>query len=456
MSQPKPVRPSGANSKLTPYERAIRPFQMFATQEVSGGIVLILATVAALVFANSPVAGNYYDWFKTSVSIEAGNFRESASLLHWINDGLMAVFFLVVGLEIKRELLTGELSTLRQATLPLMAALGGMLVPAVIYFSVNVGGPSASGWGVPMATDIAFALGVLALLGDRVPYGLKVLLAALAIVDDIGAVLVIAVFYSHGVDSAYLVGAGVCLVSLAAANAAGVRSLLVYLTGGVLMWWCVHHSGIHGTVAGVVTAFLVPAKTRIDAKGFFARAKEHLSGFESAESGTRMLSGEHESSLHLLERAIERATTPLQRLQHLAHPWVAFAIVPLFAFANAGTPLSLGQFGSLAGDNMAMGVVLGLVIGKPIGILAFSWIAVRLNLASLPEGVQMPHIAGIGLLGGIGFTMAIFIAGLAFQNPQTLETAKSAILLGSLVSGVAGLGSLYLYSRRTPNRSDTA
>jgi len=447
---PQELKPAKTKNvaKPTPFERVIRPFQRFASQEASGGIVLILATVAALVVANSGANGSYLEWLKSAVSVEIGTFRESNTVLQLINDGLMAVFFLVVGLEIKRELLTGELSTIKQAALPLAAALGGMRVPAAVYLAFNHSGPSKPGWGVPMATDIAFALGVLALLGDRVPYGLKVFLAALAIVDDIGAVLVIAVFYSHGIDANFLIGAGWCVLALGVSNWIGVRSLIVYMVGGLAMWWCLHHSGLHGTVAGVVTAFLIPAKSRIDVRGFLDRAKQYLSCFETAKPGERVLSGDLESSLHSLERAIERVTTPLQRLLHMTHPWVAFLIVPLFAFANAGIGLSQAQFLQLSGDSLALGVIIGLVVGKPLGIVGFSWLALKLKLASLPDGVRMPHVIGAGLLGGIGFTMAIFIASLAFPEPGTLVVAKTAILVASLVSGLLGFVFLMAVSRK--------
>lgn len=436
------------HTKRTPIEVVLRPFQEFAAREASGGIVLVLATLAALALANLGGAEGHRAWLDQPVGLEFGRFSERASWLHWINDGLMAVFFLVVGLEIKRELTTGELSSPKQAMLPMAAALGGMVVPAGLFLAFNATGPDARGWGVPMATDIAFALGVLAILGNRIPIGLKVFLAALAIVDDIGAVLVIALFYSGGVDQGYLLGAVVCLIVMAAGNGLGVRQLGFYLILGVALWWHLHHSGLHATLAGVLTAFMVPARSRIDSRGFVERAHRHLEGFETAPSGTKTLTEEHESSLRSLERSIERVTTPVQRLIHHAHPWVAFAIVPLFAFANSGITVTGDLAKSLGQSPMALGIAIGLVVGKPLGIGLFTWLAVKLGIATLPEGVTGRHILGAGLLGGIGFTMAIFISSLAFPDPSQLETAKLAILGSSMIAGIAGYLVLRLGQRK--------
>ncbi|MBS1724187.1 MAG: Na+/H+ antiporter NhaA [Armatimonadetes bacterium] len=387
-------------------QEALRPFQEFFRQEATGGVVLIAATLAAIVAANSGMAGPYEQFRQASLALRLGGFAESNSVLGWVNDGLMAIFFLVVGLEVKRELVQGELSTARQAALPVVAAIGGMIVPALLYLSVNAGGDKAHGWGVPMATDIAFALGVLALLGNRVPHGLKVFLAALAIIDDIGAVLVIALFYSGPIKFEYALAGVGCLALLGILNLARVKALTPYLLGGLVAWWAVHHSGLHATLAGVATAFLVPAKA--------------LRGGES----------------------------PLERLLRLVHPWVVYLIVPLFAFVNAGLPLNMGELPRLLRDPLPLGVLLGLVLGKPIGIVGGALLALKTGWAALPEHVRTRHLVAAGALGGIGFTMAIFIAGLAFPDPSQLEAAKLGVLSASLVSAVLGFLTIRLKLRR--------
>ncbi|MBS1714006.1 MAG: Na+/H+ antiporter NhaA [Armatimonadetes bacterium] len=425
-------------TRRTPIELVMRPFQEFASREASGGIVLFAATVAALIVANTELRSTVESWLAQDVSVVFGRFRDALDVHGLVNDGLMAVFFLVVGLEIKRELVSGELSSPKQAVLPFVAALGGMVVPALLYRILNPAGPAAAGWGVPMATDIAFALGVLALLGRRAPYGLKVFLAALAIVDDIGAVGVIAFTYSHGLDVQMLTGSLLVFGGLIVANVLGVRNLLVYLAGGAVMWWFMHHSGVHSTVAGILTAFTVPAASRIDARAFRERALTNLDGFEEAPEGSRSLSEDQQARLHSLERSIERVTSPLQRLIHGAHPWVAFLIVPVFAFANSGIPVDGASLSKLPTDPMAVGIALGLIVGKPLGIVGFSFVVLKAGLASWPDGVLPRHLIGAGFLGGIGFTMAVFISGLAFPDPARLETAKAAVLAASMVSGVLG------------------
>lgn len=436
-----------ADTAATPpsrIQRVVRPFQEFFAREASSGIVLIIVTFAALVVANTSLADSYNAWLQRSAGVFVGSWKESNTVLSWINDGLMAVFFLVVGLEVKREFLTGELSSLKQAVLPLMAALGGMVVPATLFLSLNRDG-FTQGWGIPMATDIAFALGVLALLGDRVPYGLRVFLAALAIVDDIGAVVVIAVFYSHGLDLAMLGGASICVLALISANALAVRNLVVYLIGGAILWWFLHHSGLHATLAGVITALTVPARARITGRAFYDRSQALVEEFETADETPGPLSEEHEAALHQLERGIERVTTPLQRLMHLAHPWVAFLILPVFAFANAGISLSAELLRDMATQPLPLGIALGLLVGKPVGIFGFAMLSVRLGLARLPEQVLPRHIAGVGVLGGIGFTMAIFISSLALADSNALAVSRIAILATSCIAGLLG----YMILRRS-------
>jgi NhaA family Na+:H+ antiporter len=358
-------------------------------------------------------------------------------LLLWINDGLMAIFFFVVGLEIKREVLAGELSSVRKAAFPVIAAVGGMVVPAGLYVLLNRSGPEARGWGVPMATDIAFALGVLALLGSRAPTSLKIFLTAFAIADDIGAVLVIALFYTESIAWGYLGLAAGCLVLLVALNAGGARRPLTYVVLGLVLWVAFLKSGVHATVAGVLLAMTIPATARIDYPAFLQRGRSVLDQFERADTGDGEAAthSERQAALHTLEEACEHVQTPLHRIEHALHPWVTFAIMPVFALANAG--VTLGGGGGV-GHPVALGVLLGLVLGKPIGITFFAWLAVRLGLAELPPGITWQHVHGAGWLGGIGFTMALFIAGLAFAGTPYLDTAKLGILSASLVAGVVG------------------
>jgi NhaA family Na+:H+ antiporter len=424
-----------------PIERLARPFREFAHQEASGGIVLLVCTVLALIWANSPWAASYAALWHTPVTISVGAFALSQDLLHWINDGLMTVFFFVVGLEIKRELLVGELASPRRAALPIAAAAGGMLVPAAIYAALNAGFEGSAGWGVPMATDIAFALGVLALLGSRVPVAIKVFVTALAVVDDIGAVLVIALFYTPGVATGPLAWAAVCLVGLVALNRLGVRQLLPYGVVGLGLWLAVLQSGVHATIAGVVLAMTIPARSRIDTSSFAARGQELLDEFRrsSAPASPRpaVMTEDHQAAVQSLETACEQVQTPLQRLEHALHPWVAFAIMPLFALANAGV-----AFGGTGGDaltqRVTLGVILGLVLGKQVGVTLFTWIAVRTGLAALPSGVEWHHIYGASWLAGIGFTMSLFIAGLAFDDAVLGDQAKLGILVASAAAGGTG------------------
>ena len=429
-------------------ERVLAPFRQFAHAESSGGIVLLACTAVALVWANSPWAESYHHLWELEVAVAAGSFAFRSTLHHLINDGLMAVFFFVVGLEIKREALVGELASLRRAALPMAAALGGMVVPAALYVAVNAGGLGSAGWGVPMATDIAFALGVLALLGDRVPLGLKVFLAALAIVDDIGAVLVIALFYSGGVAWDPLAAAAVLLALAAGANVAGVRRPWAYAVIGLALWGAVLASGVHATVAGVLLAMTIPARTRIDADEFVDRTQTILWYLEArGGDGDSVLTNQsHQEALHELETVTEAAQAPLQRFEHGLHGIVAFGIMPLFALANAGVALAGGEIGAAASSPVTLGVLLGLVLGKPLGITLFSWAAVRTGLATLPHAVSWRALHGVSWLAGIGFTMSLFIAGLAFGTTPLLDHAKLGILAASLIAGAVG----WLLLSRTP------
>lgn len=427
----------------TPLGRILGPMQRFVQQEASSGIILLTCTIVALLLAQSPLAGAYAAALETKLSIAIGPLELSESLLHWINDGLMALFFFVVGLEIKREVLVGELASPRAAALPVLAAAGGAAVPALIYLALNLSGTGGRGWGVPMATDIAFALGCLVLLGSRVPFGLKIFLTAVAIVDDLIAVLVIALFYSGGLNLVAL-GAGLGLLALLAlANLAGVRGTLVYAGLGLLVWLAFLESGVHSTIAGVLIALTIPARNRIDAPTFLRRARAVLEQFErSADEAPSMLTDElHNSAVLELEEICEQVQSPLQKLEHALQPWVALLIMPVFALANAGVAISAGVV-SGATLPIVLGVVLGLVVGKPIGLLSAVWLATRAGVADLPPGVTWQHMAGASALAGIGFTMSLFIATLAFASPAELAAAKLAILAASIIAGSLGMALL--------------
>ena len=426
-------------------ERVLGPFERFAHRESSGGLVLLACTVIALVWANSPWADSYEHLWEQQVGVALGPLDVRTTLHHFINDGLMAVFFFLVGLEIKREVHVGELASVRGAALPMAGAVGGMLVPAALYAVLNIGRPGARGWGIPMATDIAFALGVLALLGDRVPVSLKVFLTALAIADDIGAVLVIALFYSSGVDWAALGTAAALLVGALALNVAGARRTATYAIIGVLLWAAVLRSGIHATIAGVLLAFAIPARTRIDESQFLRRGHRALDDFDRALdpaapglAATVLTNSASQEALHRLERLTEQAQPPLHRLEYALHGVVAFGIMPLFALANAGVRVD-GSAAATFASPVTIGIVLGLVLGKPLGITLAAWLAVRTGLAALPSGAGWRALHGVSWLGGIGFTMSLFVAGLAFpESTELLDSAKVGILAASVLAGLAG------------------
>ena len=433
---------------VAPIDRLIRPFQVFAHNKVAGAVVLMVATVVALAWANSPWSSIYAEILATPARVGIGDFSIDKPVLLWINDGLMAVFFFVVGLEIKREILAGELSSPRKATLPIAAALGGMVVPAAFYIALNADGAGSRGWGVPMATDIAFALGVLLLLGPRVPIGLKVFLTALAIVDDIGAIAVIAVFYTDTIAVGGLI-AGVALIGLSVIlNATGVRSSVVYFLVGLLVWVAFLKSGVHATLAAVLMAMTIPARTRADGEALFGRADGLLDRFKQTGIAPerRLLTNEQMHTLHAMQRWIGDATAPLQELEHALMPLVTFIVMPVFALANAGLDLSGDLAGALS-DPVCLGIIAGLFVGKQLGIFGFAALAVRLGIADRPEGVSWRQLHAVSVLGGIGFTMSLFVASLAFQSEAQIATAKVGILAASLLSAVIG-GLLLLRSLR--------
>ncbi len=434
----------------TPIEALTRPFEEFARLESSGGILLIGCTLFALLWANSPWSHSYFELWHTKLTVGFAKATLSKEIHFWINDGLMAIFFLLVGLEIKREVLIGELATLQKAALPLVAAIGGMFLPAGFYFLFNQSGPGAAGWGVPMATDIAFALGVLTLLGDRVPTQLKVFLAALAIADDIGAVLVIAFFYTDQLSWISLAVAAAFFLGLIAMNRIGARHPLIYIILGLGLWLAFLQSGIHATVAGVLLALTIPSHRRIDSVAFLDRSRKILEEFRGAgECGDRIeASATRSAALNLLAADCHYAEAPMLRFEHALAPWIKHAIMPIFALANAGVYLGGEVFKELVSP-ISLGILCGLVLGKPIGIASFAWLAVRTRLAALPSGVNWRQILGVGMLGGIGFTMSLFIASLAFASNAEIETSKIGILAASILSGVAG--TLVVFKRCPPN-----
>lgn len=443
----------------TPVERLLTPFRRFLGTESSSGLLLIGVTAIAMIWANSPYAATYFGLWHTPLSVELGGRRLEMDLSHWINDGLMVVFFLLVGLEIKREVLRGELASPRRAALPLAAALGGMVAPALAYLSINGGGPAARGWGVPMATDIAFALGMLSLAGKRAPLGLRVFLAALAIVDDLGAVLVIALFYTSSLDLRALAAAGGIFFVLCLFNLLHVRRAFPYVLLGIALWLAVHESGVHATIAGVLLAVAIPDRRRIDDDRFSRTVRSVLEVFERDQvpGEPTDLTPRQRDAVEAIEHACESVQTPLRRIEHALLPWVSFFIMPVFALANAGVALNAGAGPvEMLRTPIALGVILGLVAGKPVGIMLLAWLAVRLGWAELPEGTSWRSILGAALLGGIGFTMALFIADLAFKDPGALDAAKIGVLTGSVVTTIAGLAWLWGPGGRPTERPEAA
>ncbi|MCA0444935.1 MAG: Na+/H+ antiporter NhaA [Bacteroidetes bacterium] len=422
-----------------PVDAILKPFQQFASVQASGGILLLFSALVALIWANSAFSESYQLLFHIPVTIGFSDLIVSKPLFLWINDGLMAVFFFVVGLEIKRELLTGELNSIKKAALPVAAALGGMIAPALIYTSFNIGTPGTAGWGIPMATDIAFALGILAMIGSRVPLQLKIFLTALAIIDDLGAVLVIALFYTSEISLLSLVIGGGILLLLFLLNRIGVRNPSIYLFFGFFLWLAFLKSGIHATLAGVLLAISIPSATRIQPFEFEKSIEKIMSFFRqvSGKSDSELKNEDQASAIQSIKTVCEHAESPAEHLEHKLHPWVIWFIMPVFALANAGITLN-GSLGSLLANEISYGVIMGLVIGKQAGIFTFSWLAVKLNFATLPTGISWIQIYGISALAGIGFTMSLFIAGLAFAEGELLNSAKAGIILGSVISGITG------------------
>ncbi len=425
-------------------------FNRFLHNESIGGILLLICAIISLVCANVPELNFLHDIWKQDAGISIGSFSLNMKIEHWINDGLMAIFFFVVGLEIKREMLVGELSSFKHAALPIFAAVGGMIVPALIYSLFNGGTPSANGWGIPMATDIAFAIGILSLLGNRVPVGLKVFLTALAIVDDLGAIIVLAIFYpTHALHFDMLLYAALVAGFLYLLNRNKVRGTLFYIIPGVVLWWLILQSGIHATIAGVILALTIPSKTIINEVRFSVRMKYLLQKFKDvSNSEIEVLANPHQQHIiHQMDNHIEEINPLMHKFESALHPWVTFAIMPIFALANSGVELS----GGLMQDSIppvAIGIFLGLFLGKPIGIFLFSLISVKLKFAELPSGTNWKQVFALGMIAGIGFTMSIFIDSLAFDDQNLVNIGKAAILGTSSIAAILGLLAVSLTCRK--------
>ncbi|MBL7845309.1 MAG: Na+/H+ antiporter NhaA [Cyclobacteriaceae bacterium] len=426
--------------KLEAIDHLLKPFNSFIKNESTAGIFLLMCSLVALALSNSPLSDEFHHLWEYEFSISIGNYAVSNNLHHWINDGLMAMFFFVVGLELKREIMGGELSSIKNALLPLTAAVGGMVIPALIYVFFNYKNPETlSGWGIPMATDIAFALGILSLLGKRVPLSVKIFLTALAIADDLGAVLVIAIFYTSDISFLNLATGAVFLITLMTANYLGIRSTLFYGIVGIGgLWLAFLMSGVHATVAGVLAALTIPARTKIDEVGFAMRLRNYVTEFESIPpNNVTLLEPEQLHVVEKIKTLTKAATTPLQRLEHALHPIVLFIVMPIFALANAGISLQGITLNEII-TPVSMGVFFGLLLGKFVGVVGASWFALKMGWAELPGDMPFKNIYGIGMLAAVGFTMSLFITNLAFQSRDVILQAKVGTLSASLLAGAIG------------------
>ena len=432
------------------FDRILTPFEEFIHRQTTSGLLLMAMAVLAMALANGPFADTYNKAIHTYISIDVGDWSLKMTLQHWVNDGLMALFFFVVGLELKREFLVGELANPRNATMPIAAAIGGMVVPALIYFAINPSGDAALGWGVPMATDIAFAVGALALLASRVPKALITFLVALAIVDDLGAVMVIAFFYTDSIAIGPLVVAGGLFALLLALNMIGIRNTIPYFIIAVFLWYALLQSGVHATLAGILGAMTVPAIPKYNPERFSEHVAELMQRFDdSHQQGKNIMTNEPlRAVVQTLNNGVVSVEAPLQRLEHIWHMPVAYLVIPIFALVNAGIPLEFGSMGETLKSPVMMGVSLGLIVGKFVGITGFSWLVLKLGVAQLPKGTRFTQIAGVSLLAGIGFTMSIFVAQLGFgEREDLLLMAKTGILLASVLAGIAGYVWLYMVSK---------
>jgi NhaA family Na+:H+ antiporter len=430
------------------FGQILSPFEQFLRRTTAGGIVLVLTTLMTLIIANSPAGAAFHHFWEQSLSFSLGDWQLNMSLHHWVNDGLMALFFLLVGLEIKREILVGELSSLRDAGLPIGAAIGGMIFPALIYALFNHNTDTASGWGIPMATDIAFAVGILVLLAWRIPRSLIIFVTAFAIADDLGAVLVIAIFYTEQLNMSALALAGLTLVFLILFNRGGIRHPLPYVILGIVLWYLTLMSGLHATIAGIFLALCIPAKPAFSPQQFDERLQQLGEGFRASvldpKSPDDPLSNHRMATIaENLETSARDVQSPLQRMEHGISAWITFVVIPVFALANAGIDFSSIDVMESITSNVTLGIVTGLVLGKFIGICAGSWLVIRFGWGRMPAGMTWRHLSGAAWLGGIGFTMSLFIGGMAFDQPLYFEEAKLGILLASLVAALLGLIWLY-------------
>ncbi len=427
-----------------PWEKAFKkvstPFEQFLHAQTTSGLILMGMTVIALILANSPFAEVYSHIFHTKIDFNVGSWGLSHTLHHWINDGLMAIFFFMVGLEIKREILVGELSNIKVAILPILAAIGGMIMPALIYAFINKDSAGASGWGIPMATDIAFAISALVLLGKRVSPALVTFLVALAIVDDLGAVLVIAFFYTQEIHMLPLALAGISFLIMIAFNRFGIHAVLPYFIIGIGMWFFMLESGIHATIAGVIAAMSIPSKPKCTPVDFTAHTKNLLDEYDNYPVATDHTMHEKQKAILLnIQDRIDSVNSPSARLEHVLHLPVSLFIIPIFALANAGIAINFSSIGDTIFQNISLGVISGLILGKVIGIAGTSFIAIKLGIAKLPQDSSMSQLFGVAFLGGIGFTMSIFVADLAFVgNEALIFQAKIGILFASLFAGLFG------------------
>lgn len=407
----------------------------FISKEALSGILLFIATVAAVIVANSSLGQSYYDLWNMPLGITLGDKTISMTLTYWIDDGLMALFFLMVGLEIKREMVIGELSSVSKASFPIVAAIGGMAIPALIYVALNPENPL--GFGIPMATDIAFALGILMLLGTRVKPALKLFLVALAVVDDLGAIMVVATVYTAEIKAEYFLHAGVTYALIWALNYFGVKKILPYLILGVFLWIFIHEIGIHATIAGVLLAFAIPISSKIDEKEFIERSRQSVDEFEKHMDPIPVLNHHQIDALEGIAYGYEKVQNPLVRLEHNLHGFSAFFIMPLFAFSNAGVIIDFSTVN--ANLMIVLGVVFGLLIGKPIGIFTFTYLATKLKLVKKPDDISWFDVVAVGFLGGIGFTMSIFITHLAFKDETIIAAVKLGIFLASFIAAIIGV-----------------
>ncbi|MCW9023458.1 MAG: Na+/H+ antiporter NhaA [Gammaproteobacteria bacterium] len=439
------------------FDRVLSPLDDFIHRQTTSGVLLMLCAVVALYLANSQWSEAYHHLLQLPFTIGVPGFELSKSVHHWINDGLMTLFFFVVGLELKREILVGELADPKQAILPIFAAIGGMVVPVLIYISINPEGHSLNGWGVPMATDIAFALGTLALLGNRIPKNLLTFLVALAIVDDLGAVVIIALFYTETISLIALATAIVMLLILVSLNMGGIRHPLPYILLGIVLWIAMLKSGVHATLAGIFLAFTIPMRPKYNPARFLAHINEMVEKIKQAytREGNIIINDELRTRVQALEDGVHLVQAPAQIMERKMHLPSAYIVIPIFSLANAGIPIDWSSLGSIVTHPVAMGIALGLVVGKLVGIAGFSWVAVKLGLTTLPHGLNFKHIVGAALMGGIGFTMSIFIAELGFaHHAQDLLMAKTGVLLGSIIAGVVGFVWLYMTSEKNENQEE--